>query len=59
MGGMGGVTGFDYSALPFLFEVHGVDKSEWAEYLDKICVLSEVALKYFNKRDDKKDTERK
>ena len=49
VGGMGGVYGFDYAVLPFLFVTYGVPRSEWWIYLDKIEVVSKVALRHLNK----------
>lgn len=46
--GMGGVTGFDYSALPVLFAAYDVPTCEWQFYMEKLLELSQIALRYWN-----------
>lgn len=52
MAGLGGVVGFDYAALPFLFHVHQIPETDWWITLRKLQVVFAVALKYWNKKPD-------
>lgn len=47
--GMGGVLGFDYSSLPFLFATYGVPETEHLILLQKLNAMYQVALKIWNK----------
>jgi hypothetical protein len=49
---MGGFVGFDYSALAFLFKVKEVPDGLWDYALDNIDMLTAVASKYWNKKED-------
>ena len=37
--GMGGVVGFDYTPLPFVFRMVGVGRDDWAETFEKVRAL--------------------
>lgn len=54
VGGMGGVFGFDYSALPVLFTAYSVQECQWANYMEKIHVLSSIGVKHWNRKDESK-----
>jgi hypothetical protein len=49
---MGGFSGFDYSALPFILKAKGVPESLWAQVLETIEMLTPLALKYWNRKDE-------
>jgi hypothetical protein len=48
VGGMGGFLGFDYSVLPLLFQAYEIAPFEWSVYLEKIAILSRIAVKCWN-----------
>jgi hypothetical protein len=50
--GLGGFSGFDYSALPFILKAKGVPESLWAQVLETIEMLTPLALKYWNRKDE-------
>ncbi|MEY2654570.1 MAG: hypothetical protein RLZZ524_1598 [Pseudomonadota bacterium] len=50
--GMAGSTGLRYEALPFVFEMQGVDRAQWPELFDQIRVCEVEALKLFAERRD-------
>lgn len=45
VGGLGGVFGFDYAALPFIFRLFDVPESEWLDTFERLSVLCAEALK--------------
>jgi hypothetical protein len=56
-GGMGGFLGFDYSALPVILDSKRIPKYEWPFILDKLNIISNIAVRFWNKNNDtaKKD----
>jgi hypothetical protein len=48
--GMAGSTGLRYEALPFVFEMSGVDRAQWPELFDQIRACEAEALKLFAER---------
>lgn len=50
--GMAGSTGLRYEALPFVFEMQGVQRDEWPELFDLIRLCEAEALKLFAERRD-------
>lgn len=45
---MGGFVGFDYGALPVLFDCYEVPENERIFMLDKILILTTVASQHWN-----------
>jgi len=43
--GMGGPTGLDYSALPFVFDLHEVKKKKRREVFEALRVMEDEALR--------------
>lgn len=56
IGGMGGVFGFEFSALPLLFSIHSLPEDEWYVTLKKLTVIYSVALKIWNTPPPKQTT---
>lgn len=50
--GMGGFTGFDYTALPFILEAKEVPKCMWSMVLRNIELLTPIALKHWGAKQD-------
>jgi hypothetical protein len=59
VGGMGTYLGFDYSCLPFIFKLYEIPEAEWEYYIDKFHVITRIAMKHWNKRDDEGDSAKK
>jgi hypothetical protein len=53
--GLGGFIGFDYGALPVLFDAYGVPQCERMILLDKLSVITRIAVRYWNEKDSSKD----
>jgi hypothetical protein len=53
IGAMGGVFGFDFAALPVLFDLHSVPEEARFITLKKLNAIYAVALKHWNKSDKK------
>lgn len=51
---MGGVVGFDISALSFLLKMHQIPESRWQFEFEKVMAYSQVAVKHWNKDEDEK-----
>lgn len=49
--GMGGATGLDYTALPFLFGLHGVKRRKQMDVFQCLRILEDEALTTMNKGD--------
>ena len=49
VGGMGGVVGLRYEALPMVMKVAGVPRSEWQEVFDGVQTMERRALSLLNK----------
>jgi hypothetical protein len=49
---MGGFTGFDYTALPFILESKEIPRALWGKVLNTIEILTPIAMEYWNKKDD-------
>ncbi len=54
VGGFGGVFGFEYTALPIVFQLHCVPEEYWHEYYIKLHRTWVVAMKHWNKKEEKK-----
>jgi hypothetical protein len=52
--GMGGFTGFDYSALPFILEAKDIPRSMWPTVLRAIELITPIALNYWNPKEQTK-----
>jgi hypothetical protein len=50
--GMGSFVGFNYSALYFILKAKDVPESMYEYVLDKLTLLTPIASKYWNKKDD-------
>ena len=51
VGGMGGFIGFDYGCLQLLLVAYDVPPQEWRFILDKLQILSSIAIRLWNKSD--------
>lgn len=52
--GMGGATGFNYSALPLMFELLGISKEDQLSVFSDLQVMERAALEQMaeNREDD-------
>lgn len=50
--GMAGSTGLRYEALPFIFEMQGVQRAQWPELFGLVRLCEAEALKFFAERRD-------
>jgi hypothetical protein len=48
--GMNGPTGLRYESLPFVLELHGIERADWPEVFGQLRVCESEALKYFAER---------
>lgn len=48
VGGMGGVVGFNYAALPVIFAAKGIPFALWGYFVEKLEVITPIALRYWN-----------
>jgi Phage related hypothetical protein (DUF1799) len=51
--GLGGVIGFDYQSLPFVFGIHQIGSEHWYETYLKLLRVWAVAMKHWNKKEEK------
>jgi hypothetical protein len=49
---MGGFFGFDYGPLKTIFTAKRIPENEWGIILDKLNLLTSIAVKYWNKKDE-------
>lgn len=52
--GMGGIVGFDYSALPMFLKAYDVPESEWWIVLKKLGLIYSIAVRLWNEQSNKK-----
>ncbi len=48
--GMHGPTGLDYSAMPFVFRMHGVKRQDWPEMYTSMRIMEASALEAISSR---------
>ena len=53
VGGMGGLIGLDYSALPAVMRMKGVPRAEWSDVFDSVRIMEEVAMDTINAQQKK------
>lgn len=48
--GFSGRTGLDYSKLPFVMRMAGIERKEWPRIFDSVRVMERAALEHLNKK---------
>lgn len=51
VGGMGGVIGLRYEALPLVFRMHGIKRERQREIFEGLRVMERAAVQQLNSRD--------
>lgn len=54
VGGMGGIFGFEFSALPVLFTIHQIPEEDWFVMFKKLNTVYSIALRIWNVKDTNK-----